>query len=386
LVIFSTDLVRAFAEWRIQNDRTFDQVRETVGRSIMLTRARNVHEELEHARENGAPFEELVFIEPYADDFLKVLAEAALPPRAKVLCHLANAQQILDRTSALLQIDGVTPLEWNLLKVEECFKKAMTGHAADMPDLDALLHEPRVSTIDLAGPRTASSGPTRMIRTSGYVRIRAFDGTELAVYEPEALPVFSRRLAKDLKPGDQICAFSPDFIDDAREKLRLSATAPEVLTLYHRAVAEAAGKLPGHTLDEKAEALRRLILKIEPAIVLPQSIRQWIDVANLLDVPRDQVRPQAPRNHEHYFAFMKALGIADELAKTYWDFGIFWTRSIRISTGSAFHQVFLGLLIDPDGTISRFPQADQQDIWRIHETAEDHLVSVVSNEQEGRAE
>jgi len=91
---------------------------------------------------------------------LKVLAEAALPPRAKVLCHLANAQQILDRTSALMQIDGVTPLEWNLLKVEECFKKAMTGHTADMPDLDALLYEPRVSTIDLAGPRTASSGPT----------------------------------------------------------------------------------------------------------------------------------------------------------------------------------------------------------------------------------
>jgi hypothetical protein len=386
LVIFSTDLVRAFAEWRIQNDKHFDQIREAVGRSIILTRARDAHEELEHARETGAPFEELVFIEPYADDFLKVLAEGALPPRAKVLCHLARAQQILERANALLQIDGVTPIEWNLLKVEECFKKAIAGHAADMPDLDALLHEPRISTIDLAGPRTASSGPTRIIKTSGHVRIRAFDGTELAVYDPDALPVFSRRLAKDLKPGDQICAFSPDFIDEAREKIRLSATAPEVLALYHRAVGEAAAKLPGYTLDEKAEALRRLIFNIEPAIVLPQSIRPWIDVADLLDAPRDQVRPQAPRNREHYFAFMKALGIADELAKTYWDFGIFWTRSIRISTGSAFHQVFLGLLIDPHGTISRFPQADQQDIWRIHETAEDHLVSVVSNEAEGRAE
>jgi hypothetical protein len=386
LVIFSTDLVRTFADWRIQNDKTFDQIREAIGRTILFTRARDAHEELEHAREIGAPFEEVVFIEPSADDFLKVLVEPALPARARVMCHLARAQQIIDRANALLQVNGVTPVEWNLLKVDECFKKAMAGHSADMPDLEALLHEPRVSTIDLTGPRTAGSGPTRMIRTSGHVRIRAFDGTELAVYDPDALPVFARRLAKDLKPGDQICAFSPDFIDDAREKLRVSATAPEVLALYHRAVAEAATRLPGHSLDDKAETLRRLILKIHPAIELPQSIRQWIDVAALLDAPREEVRPQAPRNREHYFAFMKALGIADELARTYWDFGIFWTRSIRIRTGSAFHQVFLGLLIDPDGTISRFPQADQQDIWQIHETAEDHLVTVVSNESEGRAE
>jgi hypothetical protein len=386
LVVFSTDLIRAFAEWRIQNERVFDVVRTAVERNILLVRARDVHEELEHARSIGAPFEEIVFIEPYADDFLKALAEPALPQRARVSCHLARAKQILDRAKSLLQIDDVSPIEWNLLKVQECFENALTGHTADIPDLDALLLEPRISTIDLAGPRTAYSGPTRMIRTSGYVRIRAFDGTELAVYDPDALPVFSRRLAKDLKPGDQICAFSPDFIDEAREKLRLSATAPEVLALYHRAVAQAAAKLPGRSLDEKAEALRQLILKIEPSITLPQSIRQWIDVADLPNAPRDEVRPQAPRSRGHYFAFMKALGIADELAKTYWDFGIFWTRSIRISTGSAFHQVFLGVLIDPDGTISRFPQADHQDIWRIHETAEDHLVSVISNEREGRTE
>lgn len=386
LVVFSTDLVLAFAEWRIHNDGAFAHFRSAIDRSIRFTRARDMHEELEHARQTHVPFEEIVFIEPYADDFLKVLAETGLPPRVKVSCHLARIQQILDRVRALLQVDGVTPVEWNFLRVEECLKKAMAEHAADIPDLDVLLHEPRINTLDLTGTRGASSGPTRIIRTSGHIRIRAFDGTELAVYDPDGLPVFSRRLAQDLKPGDQICAFSDEFIDDAREKLRLSATAPEVLALYHRAVGEAAADLPGYTLDEKAEALRRLIVKSNPTVALPQSIRQWIDVEDLLKAPRDEVRPQAPRSREHYFAFMKALGISDDVAKNYWDFGIFWTRSKRISTGSAFHQVFLGLLIDPDGTISRFPQADQQDIWRIHETAEEHLVSVISNDVEGRAE
>src|SRR5579863_2280577 len=169
LVVFSTDLVRAFAEWRVQNDTTLDHIKGILGHNIILTRACEVHEELEHAQQTGAPFEEIVFIEPYADDFLKVLAERALPPRVKVSCHLARTQQILDRISALLQIDGVAPVEWNLLKVEECLKKAMAAHTADIPDLDALLHEPRVSTIDLAGPRTPSSGPTRIIKTSDYV-------------------------------------------------------------------------------------------------------------------------------------------------------------------------------------------------------------------------
>lgn len=386
LVVFASDLVRAFAEWRIQNEPAFENVRKAIGQSIRLTRARDVHEELEHARDIGAPFEEIVFIEPYADDFLKTMAETTLPGRIRVSCHLSRVQQVLKRIEALLEIDGVSPVEWNLLKVEEALKEAMAGHVAGLPDLDALGREPRINTIDLAGLRTASSGPTRMIRTSGYVCIRAFDGTELAVYEPDSLPVFSRRLAKDLKPGDQICAFSPEFIDDAREKLRLSATAPEVLALYHRAVAEAAAKLSGKNLDEKAESLRRLIEKADPSVALPQSIRPWIDVAGLLDVPRYQVRPQAPRNREHYFAFMRALAISDDVSKYYWDFGVFWTRSKRISTGSAFHQVFLGLLIDPHGTIARFPQADQQDIWRIHEMAQEHLVSVVTNEEEGLTE
>ena len=111
---------------------------------------------------------------------------------------------------------------------------------------------PRIGTIDLTGPHTAGAGPTRIIQTSGHVQIRAFDGTELAVYDPEALQGFSRRVAKDLQPGDQICVFSPDFVDAAREKLHLSATAPEILTLYHRTVAEAAARLPGHGYDSQS--------------------------------------------------------------------------------------------------------------------------------------
>lgn len=388
IVAFSSDLIRAFAEWRIENESTLADVRTKLGRKIILIDNKEATEELERASSLQIPCQQILFVEPYADHFLQTLTHPALPPKVTVLCHLARAKQILQRAEAFLQLDGVAPVEWNLLIVQESFQKALSGHTIDIPDLDMVLLPPRVGTIDLTGPHAPGAGPTRIIRTSGDVQIRAFDGSELAVYDPDALQPFSRRLAKDLQPGDQICVFTPDFVDAAREKLHLSATAPEILTLYHKTVAESAARLPGQDMTAKADALRNLIMKIDPSLSLPgpQSIRQWIDVAELVETPRDEVRPQAPRDRRHYLCFMKALGIADDVARHYWDWGIFWTRSMRIRSGTAFHQVFMGVLIDPNGAVSRLPEAHRQEVWRIYETAEQHLVSVLSNDPEGNSD
>lgn len=388
IVAFSSDLVRAFAEWRIENETTLADARTKLGREIILVDNKEATDELERAASLQNPCQQILFVEPYADHFLQILTHPALPPKAIVLCHLARAKQILQRAEAFLQLDGVAPVEWNLLIVQESFQKALSGHTIDIPDLDTVLLPPRVGTIDLTGPHAPGAGPTRIICTSGDVQIRAFDGTELAVYDPDALQPFSRRLAKDLQPGDQICVFSPDFVDAAREKLHLSATAPEVLTLYHKTVAEAAARLPGQDMTAKADALRNLIMKIDPSLSLPgpQSIRQWIGVADLVEAPRDEVKPQAPRDRWHYLCFMKALGIADDVARHYWDWGIFWTRSMRIRSGAAFHQVFMGVLIDPDGAVSRLPEAHRQEVWRIYETAEQHLVAVIANDPEGTSD
>ena len=181
----------------------------------------------------------------------------------------------------------------------------------------------------------------------------------LPFYDPDALQVFSQKLAKDLKTGDQICVFTSDFVSMAREKLNLTANASEVLPLYHRTVANAATKLPGDNMTSKVKALREKMLELEPGLNLPsiQAMRYWIDVASLVDAPRNEVLPQAPRDRHHYLCFMRALGISEDLSHHYWDFGIFWTRSIRIRSGSAFHQVFMGILIDPHGAY--FPASRQ---------------------------
>ena len=76
-------------------------------------------------------------------------------PKVTVLCHLARAKQILQRARPF-QLDGVAPIEWNLLIVQESLQKALSGHTIDIPDLDTVLLPPRVGTIDLTGPHARS--------------------------------------------------------------------------------------------------------------------------------------------------------------------------------------------------------------------------------------
>jgi hypothetical protein len=262
----------------------------------------------------------------------------------------------------------------------------LSGHVIDIGDLDAEMQSPRLGTLDLTSIGGTATGALRIIQASGHLQIKAFEGTELALYDPDAgQVVFSRTLARDLRPGDQICVFSPEFVGMARGKLHLTADASEVLTLYHKTVADAVRTLPGYDITEKTSALRDRMLRIYPTQMLPglQAMRQWIEVADLSGEPRNTVRPQAPRSRSHYLCFMKTLGISEDVARHYWDFGIFWTRSMRIRTGASFHQVFMGILIDPHGTASRLPENHRQEIWRLYEAAEEHVVTVLSNEQGG---
>lgn len=384
LVVFPSEALRGFAEWRIENDDTLSYARSMLGRKLLLVDRREAMEELDIDQRGQRLFEQLVFIQPRADDFLQVLTRSWIPEKVLVLANLAWAERTLRRIRILIDIDGIDPLRDKLLAVREELERTLSGRKIDVPDLDIPPPLPRLGTLDLTAGSVSGSGLTRIVTTSGNLRVKVFDGSEVAVYDPEALQIFSRKLAKDLKPGDQICVFSPDFVSMVRDKLNLTANASEVLPLYHRTVADAVVKLPGEDMTSKARALRERMLDIEPTLELPgiHAIRQWIDVESLVHAPRNEVRPQAPRDRRHYLCLMRALGISEDLASHYWDLGIFWTRSKRIRSGFAFHQVFMGILIDPHGTVTRLPESRRHDVWRIYETAERHVATVISNQRE----
>ena len=385
IIVCSSEVMRGFVSWRIENDPDLSDVRAALTKNLLLVDRRGAIEELDTGGRPGGEFEQIVFIEPHPNDLLHVMTRPWLPDRVLVLTHLARADQTLRHIRVLMSLPGTEVVRLMLGTVSTEFNRVLMGRVIDVPDLEAEIPLPRLGMIDLTAASAPGYGASRLIRTSTGLMVKAYDGSEVAVYDPDSLQAFSRKTAKDLKPGDQVCVFSPDFVGMARERLNLTANASDVLLLYHQAVMKAARTLPGYDTTAKVSALREQMLALDPGLDLPgpQAIRHWIDVGPLLNAPRDQVRPQAPRDRRHFLCFMKVLGISEQVTRHYWDFGIFWTRSMRIRSGFTFHQVFMGVLIDPHGTASQFrDEARRQEVWRIYEMAEQHVITVTSNEVE----
>lgn len=388
LVVFSSELLRGFAEWRFEEDETFKDVREASGLQLTFVDRREAAELLgAGAAPSEGGVDRLLLMEPGPEDLLSLVTLPSLPARIEVIAHLARVEHTLRRLRILRDIDGTGPIRDRLLWLERELERVLAGRAIDLPDLDAATTMPRIGTLDLTAGASGGSVPTRILRTSGGFSIRAYDHSEFAAYDPDALQVFLRRSAQSLNVGDQICVFTPDFVEAARDRLKFAANASDVLALYHKDVHAAARRLPGIDILQRVDNLRAKMLAIDPSLQLPgpQALRSWIDVEHLIGAARNRVRPQAPRSRKHFICFMKALGIADDTARLYWDFGVFWTRSMRIRSGVAFHQVFMGVLIDPHGTAGHLPPERRDDVWRIYETAEHHVVTVMSNDREKRA-
>jgi hypothetical protein len=385
LLVFPSEVLLAFAEWRIENEPDLQHVREALGDRLLLVERKELNEELDRRAERAEKIDRLVFLEPRPDDFLSLLVRQFLPNNILLLANLARIEQILRRIRILLALDGVAAVKDRLLSVQLELDQALAGHTCDIGDLDSEGLPFNFGTLDFTDTFPAWDGAIRVIQVSDNLRIRAFEGSEFALYDADALQRFSRRFARDLQPGDEICVLSPDFVSLARERLKFSADAPDVLRLYHKAIIEKAEQLPGRDLNAKAASLRGRMTEIDQVPDLPtvDAMRRWIDVAALLDAPRDSVRPQAPGNRRHYLSFMKALNISDDVAHLYWNLGIFFTKSKRIQRGAFFHQTFMAVLIDPYGTASRLDEKSRPDMWQIYDAAADHVATVISNQLEG---
>ena len=384
LVVFPSRLQLAFAEWRIENDPALADIRAEIENRLVFVDRKELSEQLDRDDLTGTTRDRLVLLEPPPNDLVRVFGRGALPSNILVFANLARIEQSLRRVRVLLTMSGIDPLRDRLTVMQHELERALAGHVSDIGDFDSDVPKFGAGLLDLTEASSQTTGPVRIITVADHSRIRAFEASEFALYEPEAVRHFSRRLAKDLRPADQICIFTPEFVGMAREKLRISASAPDVLRQYHKAVLDKAPSIPGRDLASKAATLRARMRQIDPVTDFPSedTIRRWLDVTDLLDAPRDSVRPQAPGSRRHYLAFMRALNISDDVAHLYWDLGIFLTRSKRIQRGAFFHQTFMAVLIDPDGTASRLDEASRPEMWRIYEVAEDHVETVVSNELE----
>jgi len=384
IVVLPSHTELDFVKWRMENDPFLFDIKPDNGKAFLLTDRVGAHDALVKLEAHPDGEERIVFVEPHFETLLHVLGRNWIPARVMILCNHARAEQLVKRLHIILSLVGIEKFKPRLAAIEQEIAKASGAHTSDIGDLDLELKPVRTLTVDLTAEALTSSGAIRTISLSGGFHIKAFDGSELALFDEDAPYPYSKCAARDVKPGDQICVFTSDFIEAARSLLKLAAHAPTVLSKYHSVIAKAAERLPGENKSQKASELRERMLAIDPNAPLPgqQAISHWIEVEHLANVPRDEVRPQAPQKRENYDLFMKALGISDVIAEQYWVLGIFGTRSARIKTGAYFHQVLMAVLIDPHSLGSRLPELDPVDMWRINQIAEDYVEAVISNEIE----
>src|SRR5579872_1710390 len=95
VIAFSSDLLRAFAEWRIENANSLAGIRPKLRKEIILSDIKDAGEILDRDELGPDGCEHILFVEPYADQFLAFLSRPRLPDNIVVLCHLARAKQVL---------------------------------------------------------------------------------------------------------------------------------------------------------------------------------------------------------------------------------------------------------------------------------------------------
>ena len=387
LIVFPSPFLRDFASWRVEKDFFLFDIRYTVGKSIVFATPREVGEILDSfVQRHGDDKTVLICIEPSFDAMMNLLCSRSLPQRWMIQCSLPRANQLARRLRLTGELDGAQPIATRLRSLVEELERSSSGHTSEISAFDPEAPYAAHTIIDLTGGGgLGGEFPTRCIELATGVSIRVYENSELAVYDGDELDDFGKRAANLIAPGDRVCVFTDELSDIARGMLKHTVDAPEILALYHRKILEAAEGLPGSNVAQKAARLRLRMQELAPEADLPPSsaMQYWLDVVDLPNKPRSEVRPHAPRHFETYALFMKAIGIAEMVAEQYWLLGIAWTRSARIRGGNYIHQVLMSIIVDPHGTLSQLPGiVDSEDVWRLHELAKENIETVVSNVRE----
>jgi hypothetical protein len=373
-------LSRDFALWRIKNDPFLFDVRMSPERITLFS----TKDALPRNKPDG--HSRLIFFEPYLGILLRVLGESEPVPVISIISNHASAEQLCRELKIALELAKPHPFAQVLLPIESALMNGASTHLSDIGDLRNEVRPVRRVMSDFTDRyENSGAGQTRAITLSSGTIIRVFDGSEIPVFEGDISHPWHKLPARNIRAGDEICLFLPELVENAKEILKLSAHATDFLAEYHKTVSKEAANLSGSDLNDKAVALRDRILDLDPDADLPSlaTLRRWIEVEKLLDLPRDQVRPHAPGKKEHYDLLMRALNVSDFLANLLWEEGVFGTRSARIKNGNFIHQLLMTTLIDPESVASRLPQISAVDLWKVAQTAEEYVETVISNEAIG---
>jgi hypothetical protein len=241
---------------------------------------------------------------------------------------------------------------------------------------------PTAKLIDLSGGGKSGQELLVKLETDDRQTIVARQRTKLVAYDADsAVPTYRPLLAREAEIGDNICVISDDFVDMARTRLDITCAATEEIRAYHLLVSDLFSKIPGVSDRARRQELARLVNDLRGAPsereVNEENIRYWVDLADELNLPLQEVTPHAPQDQPTFLRLTAALGIAAPLANYYWQWAVIGTRSNRLKAAHRLHDAYLGILISPHSAESEHPRR-VADIRALRAAAEG-FISRVSN-------
>ncbi len=309
---------------------------------------------------------------PRWDTVARILVSHHAPEVLHLVCDEATVSSIRHQAAILMEKPAFRPVHERLDRLLNALDEALEGGQLPIPNIEEVrLTSSAVSSYEGGGK------PMALRLWDGRI-VPLFEGSSVVKYRNEAEPrPFVTCQASMLSPGDQVFLVDDDFFAMAEQYFTMKCDANAMLDSYHRQVLELREAVPGDGLREKARHVRKMMaagnLKSLPD---ESTVVTWLDVERLIGAPLDEVRPQAPHSEEWFMSFTGAIGMLPLLAPSFWRFGVFDTRSRRISAGFNANRFCTALLTDPDSVMPLF-SGDNDDLQRLEICARNEIAEIV---------
>ncbi|MCE8022733.1 hypothetical protein [Billgrantia aerodenitrificans] len=217
------------------------------------------------------------------------------------------------------------------------------------------------------------------------------DSSEVYVYDPASEYSSERGFricqVKSLEVGDKLFVMSGELremveqaLSDAGVFIQTDKTFEAALRSYHEQVQKRLAEwFPGRTLSEKARALRKEMLTIDPRLEesLPteQAMRHWINLGESSNTPFEKLRPQAPQSEATFKAFAEALGFSSLEVAYQWQRVIMAVRNSRRLDGRHVSDIYSYMLLQPESAMAN-SNIKRQTLMQLFDKAREDVATV----------
>ncbi|WP_136513645.1 hypothetical protein [Geomonas edaphica] len=371
-VVFPSKPVKAFAEWMIAN--RLKHITNGNGNGDAKLVLFDARQALDLSTTLLTETKKVYFVLPRQKYLSPLIAQTVMPPDITFLCDAGTVLSLIHYVGILEKVPGLGVIKPRLLAMREALERAAGSRISLLGELDEVKMIANAFIYNLREIEHGQfQGHPVIIVTDDSAQVSAYEGSEILLYQEENdLQPFSKVQVSQLKSGDRFFVITSEFLDAASDKINITAMASETLKAYHARVVEKVRGIRG-SMREKAEAIQRRMQCDARGADIGEgenvgNIVRWINVEGLLEMPRDLVKPNAPKIRKVFKLFMKALGVSDGEIDWYWAAAIQSTRKVRIRAGLDRNRVFYKLLLDP-ASVKQFFHGDETDLLNLIDIA-----------------